>query len=609
MSYNFKVNLGGMIDILASHLYSNSGVFVRELLQNGVDAISARKKHDPDYTGGKISIHVDSKREICFSDTGVGLTEDEIHQFLAVIGQSSKRDLTTGKIYDDYIGRFGIGLLSCFMVTDQIILRTRSAKFPDVALEWEGRPEGTYTIDRIPSDYMPVGTQVILKVKAGAEEYFNHDKITELVQYYGLPLPFPIVLARGETETRLNSFDVSRKLNYNEIIKLGEQLFSEKFIDFIPLESPTGKFTGVAYILPYEVAAHVNQEHRIYLKNMLLTEDGTMVLPKWAFFTKCFLNTTTLRPTASRENFYKDEDLDIAKKEITQCITQYFINLSKRNSDLLQSILRVHRLAIKSLCVTDNDVFKGFAPFIEFESTMGIINGAKIAKYNGTVYYTSDQSRYKQLAPFFTAQMRLLVNASYIYESDLIAKLPQVYHYADIQVIRDDGMKDFIDDAFVSEQHHAEFFIKSAGYVLARFEVEPVLKKFSPDSVPVLYYMDETTKQSREINDSMDKLKDSSGIFSSMLSGFAEEFEMDNVSLSPPQLYLNLNNPLVQSIIKLKDTRKIKAVTEILYVQALLSAHMPVSGEDFKMLNSGILTLLEGGVEMLYSTVVRPSEF
>ena len=126
----FKVNLGGMIDILANHLYSSPDVFVRELLQNGTDAISARNLYDNSFQQGKIQIRIQKEKSLSFSDNGTGLTEEEIHQFLAVIGQSSKRDLQTGRILEDYIGRFGIGMLSCFMVTDQIVMKTKSVKNP-----------------------------------------------------------------------------------------------------------------------------------------------------------------------------------------------------------------------------------------------------------------------------------------------------------------------------------------------------------------------------------------------------------------------------------------------------------------------------------------------
>ncbi len=275
----FKVNLGGMIDILANHLYSSPDVFVRELLQNGTDAISGRKKTDPDFQDGKITITVVPGESLTFSDNGSGLTKEEIHQFLAVIGQSSKRDLQTGKILEDYIGRFGIGMLSCFMVTDEIVLSTRSCKDEAHAHLFHGKPDGTYYIEEI-SDPIPIGTQIRIRAKKGCEHYFYEEKLTELVRYYGLPLPFPVMMQGTEGERRINTwFQMSGRNPHESVMKLGEELFGTEFLDYIPLESKSGLFSGVAYIMPYAVAKSAKNNHRIYLKNMLLTEDGTAIMP------------------------------------------------------------------------------------------------------------------------------------------------------------------------------------------------------------------------------------------------------------------------------------------------------------------------------------------
>ena len=128
-------------------------------------------------------------RRLIFRDNGAGLTEAGIHRFLAVIGQSSKTGLVNGKLPEDYIGRFGIGLLSCFMVSDTIVVHTRPAA-GGPAHVWIGRPDGTYSLE--PLGECPVGTAVILTAKPGAEHYFQPDKVDELVRYYGLALPVPI---------------------------------------------------------------------------------------------------------------------------------------------------------------------------------------------------------------------------------------------------------------------------------------------------------------------------------------------------------------------------------------------------------------------------------
>src|SRR5437764_8784472 len=114
--HKFQINLRGIIDLLSNHLYSSPDVFVRELLQNAVDAIRARTVLQPDHTG-EIHLEVVAGRggrpaTLIVTDNGIGLTEAEVHQFLATIGESSK----TAQWWDrpgDFLGQFGIGILSC----------------------------------------------------------------------------------------------------------------------------------------------------------------------------------------------------------------------------------------------------------------------------------------------------------------------------------------------------------------------------------------------------------------------------------------------------------------------------------------------------------------
>lgn len=91
-SHRFQVNLAGMIDILSNHLYDEKDVYIRELLQNATDAIRARKKIDSTLEG---KIHAsltgdNNEKTLIIEDNGIGLTEDEVHAFLATIANSSK---------------------------------------------------------------------------------------------------------------------------------------------------------------------------------------------------------------------------------------------------------------------------------------------------------------------------------------------------------------------------------------------------------------------------------------------------------------------------------------------------------------------------------------
>ena len=199
MTQNFQVNLQGIISLLSNHLYSAPKVFVRELLQNSTDAITARQQLIPGFTG-QVSIHLtdEERPTLTFEDNGIGLTEEEVRLFLSNIGASTKRDS------DDFIGQFGIGLLSCFMVTNEIVMITCSAK-GGPAIEWRGKEDGTFITRRLKKKMAP-GTKVYILPNKSSAHLFTRDTLTQLIKEYGDLLPYPVMLTQeGSASEQVNS--------------------------------------------------------------------------------------------------------------------------------------------------------------------------------------------------------------------------------------------------------------------------------------------------------------------------------------------------------------------------------------------------------------------
>ncbi|OUN00140.1 MAG: hypothetical protein BAA02_03015 [Paenibacillaceae bacterium ZCTH02-B3] len=265
-NHNFQGNLTGLIDLLSNHLYSNPGVFVRELLQNAMDAITARKRlghrFDP-----RIHVETFSNHTISVQDNGIGLTRDEIIRFLASIGSTAKKDPDGA---DDFIGQFGIGLLSCFVVSDEIVLVTRSALDGD-SLEWKGRPDGTYRIRKLDHE-VPIGTTVYLKAKPEYEELFEYWQLKGLLQKYGKYLDVRLTLLDEGFEEILSKERVPWKLSGEEAVKFVEGETGSRPLDIIPLSSTLGGLEGFAAILPYTVNVQKRYFKRIAAENRELFE-------------------------------------------------------------------------------------------------------------------------------------------------------------------------------------------------------------------------------------------------------------------------------------------------------------------------------------------------
>ncbi|MFC6931831.1 HSP90 family protein [Actinomadura yumaensis] len=300
---SFQVDLRGVVDLLSRHLYASPRVYLRELLQNAVDAITARGAGP-----GRVTVETGGGM-LRVSDDGIGLTADEVHTLLATIGRSSKRD-ELGFARHDFLGQFGIGLLSAFLVADEIEVVTRSARGGD-AVRWTGLSGGSYRVE--PAERDEPGTTVTLHARRGAAELLSPPVVADLARAYGSLLPVELTvdgvpITGDGPPWRAPHPDPARRRRALE--EYCEELYGFTPYDVIDLDVPEAGLTGVAFVLPQAVPPTARAAHRVYLKRMLLAEGVEGLLPDWAFFARCVVDAGELRPTASREALYEDELLE-----------------------------------------------------------------------------------------------------------------------------------------------------------------------------------------------------------------------------------------------------------------------------------------------------------
>ena len=447
-NYNFKVDLKGIIRLLSDNLYSSDKVFLRELLQNAVDAIDARKKADKAYMEGKITVTYQRTRggaQLTFADNGIGLTKEEIHSFLSVIGQSSKRDST---VRNSFIGQFGIGLLSCFLVTNEIKVLTRSVT-EETCYQWVGKSDGSYVITE-PKKSMEPGTQVLLKLTGDKDEFFTEREIMDDLAEYGFLLRVPISF-EGKNWQRIvndNFIPWRQQLSMaDSIMEFGEQLFDESFFDVITL---TGEgIRGYAYVSTRQTNVSTSVHHKIFLKSMYVTDDGRDLIPQWAFFTRCIVDMDDLTPTASREGFTRDNKLMKAKNQIEKCIFDYFVSLSQYDVRKLKQLTQIHNVAIKSLAMENEQIYKLFFPFFPFPTNQGTLTGFQIvnASKKVPVSYCVELDDFRRLCPLLEGTKSLLVNGGYIYDAGLLQKLPKFYKNVKIEMFDNRSYEHILEEA------------------------------------------------------------------------------------------------------------------------------------------------------------------
>lgn len=160
------VDLNGVMSVLSKHLYSTPTVALRELVQNAHDSILRRRLEQPDWQGpSRIEVIGDSaSNTVRIVDTGAGLTEHEIHAYLATVGVGYTRGLRqSGHEDSGLIGMFGLGFLSAFVLARRVSVRTTSYQQPELGFCYVSSNAEQYSVTPMPA--RPVGTEITLELQ------------------------------------------------------------------------------------------------------------------------------------------------------------------------------------------------------------------------------------------------------------------------------------------------------------------------------------------------------------------------------------------------------------------------------------------------------------
>ncbi|WP_371616796.1 HSP90 family protein [Streptomyces sp. NBC_00454] len=600
----FQVDLRGLVDLLSHHLYSSPRVYVRELLQNAVDAVTARRALDPE---AEIGIRLSAAgNRVTIEDSGIGLTAAEAHSLLATIGRSSKRGGEHGleTTRQEFLGQFGIGLLACFVVARQIRVVTRSARDPLAApVEWLATDDGSYTVRELPADARTEpGTTVVLEARPGAEEWLVPAKVEQLARDYGSLLPYDITFHEGSDEgSREGSGEGSAPRPITDrpavwdrafptpaarrVALAGHcaQLFGFTPLDSIDLDLPVAGVRGVAYVLPEPTSPAHRSGHRVHLKGMLLTDKADNLLPDWAFFVRAVLDTDTLRPTASRENLYDDETLAAVREALGARIRTWLAELAASEPERLAAFLSVHHLGVKSLARHDPELLGLMLPWLPFETSDGSMSLEEFAAAHTDIHFTRTVEEFRQIAPIAAAHGLGVINAGYTYDADLLALLPTVRPELKVTELDAGAVTERLDPVPTSAELALAPFLATARTRLEPQSCDVVLRAFQPVAVPALYLDDRQARQERDRTAALDS---ADSLWSGILGALRG-------SAPRARLVLNHNNPLIRRIAALPDEALTATAVESLYGQALLMSQRPLRPGDTTLLNRAFLGLLE----------------
>jgi molecular chaperone HtpG len=588
-AHTLQVDLRGLVDLLSHHLYSSPRIYLRELLQNAVDAVTARRGLGE---SGPTAIRLAADgASLRIEDEGIGLTEGDVHQFLATIGRSSKREDLAGA-RREFLGQFGIGLLACFTVADAIRVTTRSAADPAAApVEWLATSDGRYTVRALdPAARPSPGTTVHLTPRPGAERWFAPERVVRLARDFGELLPYPVTVETpdGTVPTtdcppvwdRVHGSPAARRL---ALAQYGERTLGFAALDVIDLDLPLAGVRGVAYVLPSSAGQGEAGRHRVYLKGMLLSDAATGLLPDWAFFVRCVIDTDTLRPTASREGLYDDETLAAVRDALGGQIRDWLTGLAAEDPSRLAAFLDVHALGVKALSRHDDELLRIMLPFLEFETTDGRAPLTEFARNHRTVHLARTVDEFRQVAPIAAAQGIGVVNGGYTYDADLVGQLPRLVPGTVVRALDADVVTAHLDLVAPDEELALAGFLTAARATLDPLDCDVALRTFSPVSVPALHLDNPEARHERsraQTEAAADEL-------------WAEILGALKSSAPRAQLVLNHHSPVVRRLAGITDRALLATAVEALYCQALLMTHRPLRPADTALLNRAFGDLLD----------------
>ena len=226
---SLSIDSDNLFPIIKKWLYSDHDIFYRELISNGCDAITKLEKLEmmgeyqfpADYKK-KIEVIVNpEEKTLKFIDNGLGMTADEVEEYICQIAFSGATDFIEkykDKANDDQIiGHFGLGFYSAFMVADRVTIDTLSYKEGSTPVHWTCDGGTDYDIED--GTKTTIGTEITLYLNEDCVEFANEYRAKEVIQKYCSFMPTPIFLSKANAETEYETIDAADKLDTDTVVE------------------------------------------------------------------------------------------------------------------------------------------------------------------------------------------------------------------------------------------------------------------------------------------------------------------------------------------------------------------------------------------------------
>ncbi len=390
----FKAEIRQLLDILIHSLYSEREIFLRELVSNASDAINRlrfemltnREVHDSDV---ELAIQITADKDaktITITDTGIGMTTEELTTNLGTIAQSGAREFIQAAKENqasltDIIGQFGVGFYSAFMVAETVTVISRSYRPEAAAAQWESSGGDTFTV--VPAEKAERGTTIIIHLKEDALEFADEWKLRQIVRKHSDFVAFPVYVGEGENRQQANHVtsiwrQAAREVKAEEYDEFYKQLTLEMdpplahahivtdapvqlyALLFIPGSSQRGMF-----------ALRKEDGLKLYARKVLIQEYHKDLLPEYYRFVHGVVDSEDIPLNVSREMVQNNPVMARLKKILTGRVTGMLKSLAddKENPDKYLKFWEAFGDHVKQGIAVEQTDRESLYPLLRFRTT------------------------------------------------------------------------------------------------------------------------------------------------------------------------------------------------------------------------------------------------
>lgn len=548
-SYSTEVNLNGLIEVLSKHLYSTPVVAVRELAQNGHDAIVRRRIEQPDAPKDNlIRVVADvAKSTITISDTGAGLTESEIHGFLATVGVGYTRMLRQQDDDTGLIGMFGLGFLSAFVLAKEVTVLTTSWQTPDQSWKYHSTDGQKYTVT--PHQNSAPGTQVILTLKEEYSHLASNNLLNRVLSRYCILLHEPVYV--GDASEPVNKLQPPWREVAPEGVTMHRALVQRKNLAFaaqfessfepictIPVV-PAGMSDAVGILWIQDGATYGTSDNRnlsLFLRGMLLDDEARELLPPWAGFIGGVIESSKLTPTASREDLQRDEAWVAVQEALKESLISGLSDLAQNQPEIWRRVLIRHNEALLGAALCDDRLFDLLKDRLQVPTSKGALLAKDLRINNSIHILLSRDGGFEEM--LFHILQRPVARGDRYAVVPFLRRWALLYHCRIIEVGTQTGNEQLFSLAELPEEQVAyleEQLCDGEQLIISRFEPAVLPLVVTPDREAEL-------KQILEQDDA-DKRISTAALM------LARQFTSQIQKTKTSSLYINLNNPCVMQLV------------------------------------------------------------